>query len=415
MLFSLSKSFASTAVGFAVGEGRLSVDDSVLAFFRDEALADPDENLKAMRVRHLLSMSTGHDKDTTGSMAGREDGDWAKGFLSLPVGHVPGTHFVYNSGATYMLSAIVQRLTGETLLDYLTPRLLDPLGIENSTWESCPKGVNFGGWGLSVRTEDVARFGQLYLQDGVWNGERILPEGWVEEATRAHVSNGTDPDSDWQQGYGYQFWRCRHGAYRGDGAFGQFCVVIPEQDSVLAVTSGVGDMQGALSLAWDHLLPAMGPAPLHQSADAGELARRLSGLSLPCAKGAPSSPTADRVTGRTFEIDENDRKVQAVTFDFTGETLVLTQRDGDGEHRIECGYKAWLNGETALDRGESRPVSASGAWTEEDTYTVQLCYPLTPFCSTLTFRFEGDRLYYDQRENVSFGPRERPQRVGRLA
>ena len=137
-----------------------------------------------------------------------------------------------------MLSAIVQKATGKTVLDYLRPRLFEPLGIENPTWETSPQGISLGGYGLSIRTEDIARFGQLYLQKGKWQGKQLVPAAWVEAATARQTSNGSNPKSDWDQGYGYQFWRCRHGAYRGDGAFGQFCIVMPEQDAVVAITSG---------------------------------------------------------------------------------------------------------------------------------------------------------------------------------
>jgi CubicO group peptidase (beta-lactamase class C family) len=161
-----------------------------------------------------------------------------------------------------MVSAIVQKVTGISLMEYLQTRLFEPLGITEQTWESCPRGINVGGWGLSVKTEDIARFGQLYLQKGVWNGVRLLPESWVGQATSRQVSNGTRAESDWEQGYGFQFWCCRHHAYRGDGAFGQYCIVMPEQDAVLAITSNVGDMQALLNLVWEHILPALGPAPI---------------------------------------------------------------------------------------------------------------------------------------------------------
>src|SRR5690242_1067573 len=140
-----------------------------------------------MRVRHLLTMNTGHDKDTTGPVTSSKDGDWVKTFLALPVEHEPGTKFVYNSAATYMLSAIVQKLTGMTVLDYLKPRLFGPLGIEGETWETSPQGIDCGGWGLSVKTEDIARFGQLYLQKGQWNGRQVVPAAWVEDATSKHI------------------------------------------------------------------------------------------------------------------------------------------------------------------------------------------------------------------------------------
>ncbi|MCB0150534.1 MAG: serine hydrolase, partial [Caldilineaceae bacterium] len=160
MLYSLSKSFVSTAVGLAVAEGRLTVDDAVVRFFPESLPPTVSDNLAAMRVRHLLSMSTGHDVDVNDAVKNAPDGDWARAFLAQPVQHRPGTHFAYNSAATYMLSAIVQRLAGETVLAYLGPRLLAPLGIAGATWESCPRGVNIGGWGLEIRTEDIAVFGQ---------------------------------------------------------------------------------------------------------------------------------------------------------------------------------------------------------------------------------------------------------------
>src|SRR6185369_8825801 len=173
----------------------------------------------------------------------------------------PGTHFLYNSPATYMLSAIVQKTTGQTVNDYLTPRLYEPLGITKPNWVSSPEGINAGAYGLSVRTEDIAKFGQLYLQKGVWKGKQIIPAAWVAEATARQTSNGSSPTSDWDQGYGYQFWQSRHG-FRGDGAFGQYMLVLPEQDAVVAITSGVRDMQQVMDLVWTKLLPAMSSRPL---------------------------------------------------------------------------------------------------------------------------------------------------------
>src|SRR5205085_2375675 len=231
-LYSLSKSFTSTAVGLAIAEGKLSLDDPVLRFFPEDAPAEPSNNLKAMRVSDLLRMSTGHQTEPSRTPAR----PWTKAFLAQPVPFKPGTHFLYNTSATYMLSAIVQKATGMTVLDYLRPRLFGPLGIENPTWEASPQGISAGGYGLSVRTEDIAKFGQLYLQKGKWDGKQLVPEAWVEAGTARQTSNGSNPKSDWDQGYGYQFGRRRRGAYRGDGAVGQVWVVLPEQDAVVAIT-----------------------------------------------------------------------------------------------------------------------------------------------------------------------------------
>jgi CubicO group peptidase (beta-lactamase class C family) len=429
MLFSLSKSFTSTAVGLAVAEGRLKVDDPVLSYFPAEAPATVSENLAAMRVRHLLTMSTGHDKDATGPTTRAPDGNWVKGFLALPVEHPPGTHFVYNSAATYVLSAIVQKLAGETVLEYLRPRLFRPLGIEGATWETCPRGISLGGWGLSVKTEEIARFGQLYLQKGMWKERRLLPETWIEEATSKQVSNGTSETSDWAQGYGYQFWRCRHGLYRGDGAFGQFCIVMPRQDAVLAITSGVGDMQAVMNVAWEHLLPAMehdvisesgAPVASWRGSDSDgvagrDLKRKLDVLSVRPPEGLSASATARRISGRTCRFEANEEKIESGTLTFKGNRCAMTLRDERGERRVECGNGAWVKGTAALgDRSEGK-VAARGAWTDEETYTMKLCFYETPFVQTVTWKFVGDEATVSRKMNVGFGPTDRPTLVGRLA
>jgi CubicO group peptidase (beta-lactamase class C family) len=416
LLFSLSKSFTSTAVGLAIQEGRLSIDDQVISFFPDDLATAPGQNLASMRVRHLLSMSTGHTEDTMRHLYADPDGNWARAFLAQPVPREPGTHFVYNSGATYMLSAIVQRLTGQRLLDYLEPRLFGPLGIANPTWETCPRGVDVGGWGLSITTEDIACFGQLYLQNGRWHGEPIVPDAWVQAATARQVANGDDPSSDWAQGYGYQFWRCRHGAYRGDGAFGQFCVVIPEQDMVVALTSGVENMQAVLNQVWAHLLPALRSAPLPEDTAAqARLRERLAKLALPPARDQASPHVAAPAAGQMYLCDANELGVEAIGLEWGEGSSVLTLRDARGEHQFACRNGAWHKSETTFAAFGSPHVAASGGWTAGDTYTAELCFYETPFCLTLACRFAGDQLHAQGVVNVSFGPREWPPLIGRRA
>ena len=419
MLFSLSKSFTSSAVGLAVAEGRLSVDDLLLSFFPDQAPRHPDANLASMRIRHLLSMSTGHDKDTTESLWADTTGEWIKTFLAQPVEHAPGTHFVYNSGATYMLAAVVQKLTGMTLVDYLKPRLFDPLGIENPTWDTSAQGINFGGWGLNIKTEDIARFGQMYLQKGVYAGRRILSEAWVAEATSKHVSNGTKPDSDWEQGYGYQFWRSRHGAYRGDGAYGQYCVVLPAQDAVLAITSCVADMQAVLNVVWQHLLPALGPAPLPENpasaAAQARLAAKLSSLSLTPPQGQALTPAGAAISGKTFLLEPNAMQIEAIGFDFGAKGSALKLRFAGGEEVISAGCGEWIEGTLTAGAPRSRRVAASGVWTAADTYQLTLRYYETPFSDTYSFQFDGDSLLLKGEVSVVFAPKEYPQVKGKLA
>ncbi|HJZ79618.1 MAG TPA: serine hydrolase [Pyrinomonadaceae bacterium] len=267
---------------------------------------------------------------------------WTKAFLAQPVPFKPGTHFLYNSPATYMLSAIVQKVTGMTVLDYLKPRLFEPLGIENPTWVASPQGITAGAYGLSLRTEDIARFGQLYLQKGKWRGKQLIPAQWIEEATARQTANGSSPNSDWDQGYGYQFWRSRHNTYRGDGAFGQYCMVLPECDAVVAITSGVRDMQAVMNLVWNKLLPAMKPSQLPENAvERRKLEAKLASLRVKAQPGQPNSSLAAQVSGKWSEFPENDRGLRAISFDFNSAAPALLVRTKSGELRNPLGFGSW--------------------------------------------------------------------------
>ena len=287
VLWSLSKSFTSTAVGLAIEDGKLSLEAPVLKFFPAEASAAPSENLQAMRVRDLLTMSGGHDTEPKFKIEG---GPSVKNFLAHPVTHKPGTYFRYNTPGSYTLSAIVTKATGQTVLDYLKPRLFEPLGIDHPGWGATAEGYSFGGYGLYLRTEDIAKFGQLYLQKGKWQGRQLIPEKWIEAATSKQVDNdkaASGKNPDWRQGYGYQFWRCQHNAYRGDGRDGQICLVMPEQDAVIAITAQTSQMQTELDLVWDKLLPAFHPDPLAANAAEQEmLKQKLANLTAHPAKRA---------------------------------------------------------------------------------------------------------------------------------
>jgi hypothetical protein len=302
-----------------------------------------------------------------------------------------------------MLSAILQNVTGLTLVDYLQPRLFEPLGIEKPQWDTSPLGINVGGIGLNIKTEDIARFGQMYLQKGLWNGRRIIPETWVADATSRHTaSDGSG--IDWQQGYGYQFWRCRHGLYRGDGAFGQFCIVMEEQDAVLAMTSGlkVEDMQSAMVLVWDILLPTLGAHALPaDSAAAQKLAQKLSSLAFVPPHGQRTSPAAAGISGKVYPVEANPHGITGVSLDFSSPGCIATFRTGNGEHRVECGLGKWHEGTTTLyDR--SSAVVASGGWIAADAFSIMLRFYKTPFWFTLTCRLNRDRMVVETTSNADF-------------
>lgn len=411
MMFSLSKSFTSTAVGMAVAEGKLTIDDPVLGFFPDLGPAEPGVNLEAMRVRDLLTMTTGHHVEDIQGFPYSSDENLVAKFLSLPVAHKPGTHFVYNTPASYMLSAIVQKVTGQTVLDYLRPRLFAPLGIADPQWQASRQGVSMGGFGLSVRTEDIARFGQLYLQKGEWQGEQLLPASWVEQATARQVSNGSSPSSDWEQGYGFQFWRSRHGFYRGDGAHGQFCLVLPQHDVVIAITAGTRDMAAVMNLVWTRLVPAFGRAALPADEKAAAaLSAKLKALRLPPVEGTPQ--TAAPTTGRRYAFPANRASLESVAVERAGDgahAIVLTV--AGTEQRFAAAPGQWRTATWTRTRSTgtpspaavnlelAEPIAVSGGWTS-DGYTLKVVRYHTPFVVTYRLTFDGDAVTAEVEQNV---------------
>ncbi|KPL90165.1 serine hydrolase domain-containing protein [Herpetosiphon geysericola] len=407
LLFSLSKSFTATAIGLAIDEGYFALNDSVIGFFPAETPLVVSDFLAAMQVKHLLTMATGHASDPWTAMNERADGNWIKAFLAYPIATAPGNQFVYNTGATYLLSAIIQTTTGMRLSDYLGPRLFAPLGIEQMHWQESPQGITLGGIGLSLTTEAVAKFGQLYLQKGLWNKQRILSAAWVEQATALQIANGDDPDSDWAQGYGYQFWRCRHGAYRGDGVFGQYCLVLPAQDAVLAITAGIDvfAMQQPLDLVWQLLLPIMGADSL--AADPAThhgLTEKLASLHFPTVAGQASSPLAELVSGRSYDVGANRLGLERIRLHFNATGCHLICQTATSLETLACGYGVWQTGATALFQQAffgHTPFVASGAWISETSFTMQLRLHETPFVYTLTLDFIDAELLIEIRVNTA--------------
>jgi CubicO group peptidase (beta-lactamase class C family) len=423
VMYSVTKSFTSTAVGFASQEGLLSVNDTILSFFPDRAPAKPADKMKEMRIRDLLRMSTGHAKDPSPAVREAKDGAWVKTFLASEVEDKPGTHFLYNSAASYVLGAIVQKVSGQTLEDFLRPRLFEPLGLDAPLWRKSPEGVNLGDGGISLRTEDLAKFGQFYLQRGVWNGKRLLNEDWVDAATSLQTASGGNPDSNWDAGYGYQFWRNKVTGYRADGAFGQFSFVLPKYDAVLALTSGTSDMAAVMDAVWEVLLPALRERPLPAYPPAlDQLRTKLASLQLPTQAGNPSSPRSATVSGKSYRFPDNELGIRAASVDFSGDTPRIHFEDADGKHQIACGVGRWVRGRTAYQKRISNPydsdeqgIAGSCAWTDDDTFTAKLCFHQTPFTLTQRFLFGGDKLSIDTEHNLRWGEKKRPRITGKPA
>ena len=255
--WSVSKTFTATAIGFAVQDGLLSVEDKVISFFPEEWLPDPrPAELDSLTVEHLLIMSSGFEKDMIGDINGLHDPEPSRTALNLGFKFMPGSQFKYNSLNTYMLSAIVTRLTGKTVADYLQEKLFDDLGIHNYVWDVSTEGYSMGGWGLHTTTENLTKMGLFMLQKGQWNGKQLLDEAWFDRAMASHIlqhPEKVDPEDDWNQGYCYQMWRCTHGAVRLDGAHCQLVIIIPDKNAVITVTSNISRIRQFMADIWKYI------------------------------------------------------------------------------------------------------------------------------------------------------------------
>lgn len=332
-LYSLSKSFTSTAVGMAIQEGYLKLTDKVYSFFPDMLPDSISDNLMKMEVRHALNMATGHVKDTLGTMRNATDVPWSKTFLAQPVEKEPGTHFLYNTGATYILSAIVSKLVGMPLQEYLKPRLYNPLGIKGSDWEMSPEGYNVAGYGLRVSTRDIIRFGNLYLNNGKINNKELIKADYVKEATTSHIPS-TPTGGDWGEGYGYQFWRCRHNFYRGDGAHGQYCIVMPQHGIVIALNSESASMQKQMDLIWQYILPGIKDQSLPDNKRAqSELKSISKNLSLNATLG-----TGSAIPNKKMVLDENEYGIRSIEISAKGMKIYRA----DGIIDIPYGLNTWV-------------------------------------------------------------------------
>ena len=232
---SMCKSITGMAIGMLIEEEKLKLDENIYDIFPDHINAFSKIFRPVITVENLLTMTSGVTFNESGIVSGN---DWLGSFLNASVNGKPGTEFQYNSLNTYVLSAIVTKRTGETLTEYLTPRLFGPLGITKYYWETCPKGITKGGWGLFLCAEDMAKLGQLYLQKGKWNGQQLVSEYWIEISTARHLKTQNDT-----YGYGYQLWmEQRPGSFEYNGMLGQNVIIYPDMDMVLVTNAGNKEM-----------------------------------------------------------------------------------------------------------------------------------------------------------------------------
>lgn len=396
-LFSLTKSFTSSAIGIAIGEGRLSLDDTILPFFPEYDTPAVGPRMRRVTIRHLLTMSCGHAECPSHRMLDADPAcDLVKGFLELEPVYEPGTHFAYNSIGTYMLSAILRRVTGENLSDYLLPRMLEPVGIGPLYSEKCRcHGTDIGGWGLWASTRQLALAGQLWLHDGAWNGRQIIPADYMREAKSWQIQNGPG-SADWCQGYGFQFWRCQHQCVRGDGASGQYVVMDPRRDSVLVINSAIRNMQEPLDLFWGTMIDAQTDAPLPEDPAALDELRALErSLQSPMATRVAAQATAmapEPVPApRAFAASPNVWGLATVSLGFRadGADIELAYADRMARFAARYGEPAASKAEM-IDAGHAIDVASNLEWLAPDHLRIVALCPGAINRFTLDLHFAPD-------------------------
>ena len=414
VMHSVAKSFTACAIGLALEEGRFALTDKVVSFFPDQLPPVVNDKLAAMTVEDLLTMRTGHGEETSGSRWRGLHTSWIEAFFKIPVVHQPGTVYVYTSAASYVLSAILTKTTGQTLHDYLRPRLFAPLGVVGETWDSGPDGINPGGNGLSCGTIDILKLGVLHAQQGVWNGRRILSEAWVNDATRAHSDSG----------YGYHWWVGPNRTYAAMGVFGQVVVVFPDQGATLAITAGINGnsacLERLLPVVNEHFPGVFHDDTCHDVEAETSLERRTARAAAMVPMVSPAEAAAENSGELLYRIDKNPLGVTRLRLELARDVCTLHLTDGAGEHAIRVGLGRWIEGETDMpgrdlhhgyDLQPARVV-AGACWLDPNTLMMRWIFAETAFRDTVVCRFAGERIRVARGVNVNSGALSHPELSG---
>lgn len=406
-LYSCSKTFTMLAIGMLVDDGKLKVTDKVVDLFPDKLPKRPSAALKSMTVKHLLTMGAGIKPSLT---LQQESDDWARTWLAQPVTKLG--KFQYDSMCTFMLASIVQRLTGKTLLEFLNERFLHPLGINEADWEMSPDNINVGGWGLRLTAESMAKAGLCMLNGGKWQGKQLVSKRWIDEAQLKHnnYSNPSKRATDTNQGYCYQMWRClQPGAFRADGAYGQFIIMLPKQDMVVVITGVSHETGNELATIWNHLIPGVKDQPLPANAEAQKaLDEKLATLALPCVE----SKVADSQKPYLLTLENNVRGYKTIELrpitdaGGTGREMHITCHDGTQlNYTFKCGQWAmarstqvppYNNGAAAVNLktipGIGKEFTTAGCYgmTSSNSMVLKLYWTNWIACNTFNITFNAD-------------------------
>lgn len=390
-MYSISKSFVSVAIGFMEDEGLLSLEDKVISFFPDKL---PEEGvhpyIEKMKIRDLLRMATAHEKTTYKQM---DIDDWVKTFFIVPPSHLPGHIFSYDTSATFTLTAIVERLSGMSILDYLRPRLLDPIGFsEDAYYIKSPLGTSQGGSGLICTSRDLAKFALTCVQAGKYEGRQLIPARYIKAATSRQIDTRVSTASiEDQQGYGYQFWLTRNNGFACLGMGGQMAVCLPEKDFILITTADTQSNPNSQNIMfdalWDEIYPFISDDPLPLNTDEyNQLCDKISSLNIQSVEGAKASSSAQKFSGNTYKLSENDMGILNVRFDFNGEEGLFEYENKEGRHKLSFGLGKHIMQKFPVNNYE---CISSAAWVDENSL-VLYTYIIDDYFATLKINVTFD-------------------------
>lgn len=406
ILHSLTKLFTNTAVAQAQAEGYINLSDKVISFFEDEAdkylPENISDNLKAMTIEDLITMRCGHNREISGSEWRPLKTSWIKAFFEEPVVHKPGDYYCYSSGNSYMLSAIVQKVTGKTAHQYLEEGILNKLGIDPFTWDKSPEGINSGGNGISIRVEDALKIGLLYQQQGKWNGEQLISQEWIDHAF-GYKNAKPAPNVEGPYGYPYNYHFFEFGdIYSASGIFGQNAMVIPKLDMVIVVFAATVDWATVPMVAQSEFVAPIlekESEPKPKKVMNKSLSSNLfNGTLLHDRKSVvPTIKFTPNVT--SYTVDENEDNITSIGFQqLDEETLVFHMVDDRGRNVVHNGVDRWISSVSGVTgnylhhqyQSDHAHVVTKAWWETERDLCMEWRFIGTAFCDYLIFSFDDE-------------------------
>lgn len=402
-MYSVSKSFTATAIGFAVSEGLVSLDDKLLDFFPEYARENPDERFEKLTVHNLLRMSSGKQPSF---LSDKGKVDWIEDYINSPWVFEPGEKFLYINENIFMLSAIVNKVTGMSMREYLRPRLFEPLGIDFPFWETDRNGIEAGGWGLYLKTEDLAKFMLCYLKGGKYKGEQVIPAEWVRLASSKQIDNEYNrPGTDSSYGYGYCFWLDHFGGYRADGMFSQFGIAFPQHNAVVVVNSSITEEQAGLDGIFEFF-----PRAFEEADEDTELETNVAVPPVLSVHPAKEQEIQDRYIkfrkkillnlvgfqvsvlplAVTYMMSDKAGNIDMVKFDFNGEECTFRWSEGNEHNRIQLGMDGHYRYSTMTLGQIEFKVCANANWIDDETLLVSIRPIQTVGKRNMVFNFRAN-------------------------